>query len=532
MITIITHCNNTVGGGHLKRSIVLNSMLKKDELSSKIYCDKSDLSSIISNNEVALIDDFWNEIKNIKFHKVCIFDFPKLLDKEKANVIYSLIRILDESGKFVISLGHFQYNSYNLTAIYDLYPNYYDVTNLANHHYGFDFLALSSEYKINPKYKNKVKYDVLVTFGNSDPENFTEKVINNSFLLDKSVCIVIGSGFNKTAINKIINLCKEKRFDYLENVTTLYDLFLKVDLVICAFGITAFEAILLKKNLICFVHYDWQYPSAKFYSNIIGFTLFKEPPSSLEIKTQSLDYSFNERLKNGSKNLVKRIKNYAETDPHLDVLLILAHVGDELDAVSFILKCIKQGKKVGLVFMSDGLMSRYERENIKERLVKDDIFRILESWILSIGIKIYYMFDLEDNNLQSHDHLKTTKLIEVLIERHTPLEIYTNDENSTNLTHSHLNKIVKIATRNKTYINKIGTIINPKNLLKTNAKYNKVINVSEDLKIQMDNLFKSNTKYFDLLQLNMDLINIQRISMGVLINKGMVELQGIIYESD
>ncbi len=532
MITIITHCNNTVGGGHLKRSIVLNSMLKKDGLSSKIYCDKSDLSSIISNNEVALIDDFWKEIKNIKFNKVCIFDFPKLLDKEKANVIYSLIRILDESGKFVISLGHFQYNSYNLTAIYDLYPNYFDVTNLANHHYGFDFLALSEEYKTDRNPDIKSYYDVLVTFGNSDPKNFTEKTINNSFLSGKSVCVVIGSGVRKTERNNIISLCKEKGFDFLENVTSLYNLFLKSNLVICAFGITAFEAIILKKNLLCFVHYEWQYSSAKFYSNIIGFTLYKEPPVSLTANSNKLDYSFNYRLKNGSKNLVKRIKKYAETDTKLDVLLILAHVGDELDAISFIMKCIKQGKKVGIVFMSNGLMSRYERENIKERLVKEDIFRILESWILSIGVKIHYMFDFEDNNLQSHDHLKTTKLVEVLIKRHNPLEIYTNDENSTNITHSHLNKIVKIATRNKINVNKIGTIINPKNLLNTDAKYNKVININEDLKIQMDNLFESNTKYFDLLQLNMDLINIQRISMGVLINKAMVELQGIIYESD
>lgn len=533
MITILTYCNINVGGGHLKRSLALKNNLDKEKIKTDIYCNKSFLSSQISKKNTSLFEEYWEKINKINFGKVVIFDFPKLESEIQVSVIYSLIKNLDQDGKTVISLGHFEYISPHLTAVYDLYPKLYDTTNLANHLYGFDFLSLSSEYlNKNSSKKTNKQYDILITFGNSDPKNHTENLINNPLLNNKRVCVVIGRGINLLRKKHIKKICKSKGFNVKEDIDSLHKLFVISDLIICAFGITAFEAILLKKQLICFVHYRWQFPSAKFYSNIIGFPLFEDYKKFNLTEKIKLNFNFNNRLKQGSNNLVSRIKKHIKSDNKVDALFVFSHVGDELDALGFILKSISLGKKVGIVFMSDGLMSRYENENVKEKLVKEDVFRILNQWMESLNISIYYMFDLEDNNIQSHDHLKTTKLLEVLMERHKPKEVFTNDEKSLNLTHTHIHKLMKIVTRNKNEFKIFGTIINLKNIINSDFKANRLIQINSNTKDKINLVLNENKNYLKLHKIDKNTFFKFRNSVGELMGLNSIELQRIIYEID
>jgi len=139
-----------------------------------------------------------------------------------------------------------------------------------------------------------------------------------------------------------------------------------------------------------------------------------------------------------------------ETYFKLDDLFIFSHPGLEaLVASGVISKLVNSGKKVGIVVIGDGINSRLKSSSaVKERSkMHINLEKSFYESCSALGVEVKYIFRYPDNEFDTQPLLGYVNIIESILSRHKPAQVWTHLNSGINIDHKIVNKAVMIATR-------------------------------------------------------------------------------------
>lgn len=257
MILFFISVGKRIGIGHLKRCCNLAEKLSQLNFECKFILEE-DLYSVeylISNNFSFLltenISSFLNEDNyTIKKSKVIVLDL--------LNIDSRITKIIREKHNHIkiIALDYFDMEDSNINTIINL-KNHNEflkkpISSKVKYLEGVKYGIISNDFTpfIYLKKKSTNEFKILLTFGGSDPQNYTLKVL--PFLLsfiEKYPCcvdIIIGPNFNcKDEIENYISNIRLNCFKIHTTPNNLAELIFHSDIVFSSSGTTAIEVATL-----------------------------------------------------------------------------------------------------------------------------------------------------------------------------------------------------------------------------------------------------------------------------------------------
>jgi N-acetylglucosamine malate deacetylase 1 len=477
-ILILTKYSNKTGTGHLKRSLQLQLSISKKNLKCEIWTDKkSEINKIISNlNFKAKIKFFKKiplQIQDYKQFKLVVIDIAwndPWLDSN-SNSLIKLIEQMDNLNIRVINIGKPKLDTPLFRSFIDIYPDGSKVKVSGN--ISPRFVALRKEFSLAKSKNNKLfNGNIFLTMGGTDPLNMLYKALEQ--LVDckfvNNVTILISNNINiDTGLISEFLTKNKKQYTFLKNAGAkkVINFMQKSDIVVSAFGTSAFESMRLGVPVIAVTHYTHQDNSAKWFADLktieyLGcgekgvkwinlknkinyFYNNQKYARNMAVRANSfIDGKGNERI----TNLLKEM--YDETFYNLDDLFIFAHPGTEaLVASGTISKLVKSGKKVGIVVMGDGISSRIKPSFNKNNISKlhTDLEEAFEKSCNALGVKVRYFFRYPDNQFDNEPLLSFVQNIENILKRHKPNCVWTHLKSGINIDHKVVHEAVMIASR-------------------------------------------------------------------------------------
>lgn len=232
-VAFFTIGNRVVGTGHIYRTIILSKALQKLGYQTMIYHLKEDelvekISGKYGVNCMAL--DFHN-IDNLKNNNYDVFVLD-ILDTNKEYVLQ-----LKQLGKVVtfedLGSGAEEANLV-INALYpekNIYPN---------HYYGHQFVEMRDEF-LNVEYQVSTQVNnTMITFGGTDPCNFTLKTLCSiyGYCLSKNIDlkIITGLGYDKYETLKMFD-----KVTLHTQVNNMAEHMAEADIVFSSAGRTIYE---------------------------------------------------------------------------------------------------------------------------------------------------------------------------------------------------------------------------------------------------------------------------------------------------
>jgi len=325
--------SNKIGLGHLTRQIDIANELKKLNY-NVIFLSKNypEGVSLLKENQYEIIK-LTTESQNIKdsikeinetlssnkktFNTIIVdhfkeFDNQEYLDSLKL-FCNKLFVLSDEPKQFRI----------DVTAVFAFSENQesFNYKNLKTKYYtGLRYFPLHSKFQEVPRKKvNKKVTNVLITFGGSDPNNFSGKLISILKQLDLSVLItlILGAGFSKEHYNEVIKE-KSENITIKTNIKNMNEHLIETDLCICSAGNTVIEVLTCGVPCIVLPQTELENERAKALEKkelIINMGLnFTNDRLIAEINKLFSDYSLRKKLSKNAQNYldgkgIKRIIN-------------------------------------------------------------------------------------------------------------------------------------------------------------------------------------------------------------------------------
>lgn len=217
------------GTGHLHRCLKA-ALEGKDFVYIQEDCSLLEAKQIIQQYKEIGLEDYQiiTELPNQDFNPVIVTD---LFQMEKQNVKvfsdYRTVISIDEGSKYA------QYSDYLLDILPSVEEN--RKVNL------FDTSFISKPDKTRNSDNESIK-NILVCFGGEDPSNLTLKTCN--ILVNIFSDVKIDAVYSKEIFQKINNV------NFIKPIKNLKNELYKYDIVITHFGLTAFEALYAKCNII------------------------------------------------------------------------------------------------------------------------------------------------------------------------------------------------------------------------------------------------------------------------------------------
>jgi spore coat polysaccharide biosynthesis predicted glycosyltransferase SpsG len=121
-----------------------------------------------------------------------------------------------------------------------------DYTNIRTKYYtGLKYFPLQRDFETVPKkiIKKEIS-NILLTFGGSDPKNYSYRLIKilNDIQLNEKITLILGAAFSESNYNMLIHDQSENLI-IKKNVKNMIDYLCNADLCICSAGNTLIEAI-------------------------------------------------------------------------------------------------------------------------------------------------------------------------------------------------------------------------------------------------------------------------------------------------
>jgi spore coat polysaccharide biosynthesis predicted glycosyltransferase SpsG len=250
--------SNKIGLGHLTRQIDIANELKKLNYTikflSKNYVEGIELLKLNHFEVIKLTEKnqtIKNSIEEINkslsakkgLYDIIIVDLFNNFDNQKyLNSLKCFCKkifvLSDEPKQFFIEVdGVFAFSENQETFNYNMLKTKY--------YTGLKYFPLHSKFQSVPrKNVNKKVTNILLTFGGSDPNNFSSKVttVLKQIDLNVSIILVLGLGFSKEMHNKVITE-KTENIIIKTNIKNMKDHFIETDLCICSAGNTVIEAL-------------------------------------------------------------------------------------------------------------------------------------------------------------------------------------------------------------------------------------------------------------------------------------------------
>ncbi len=149
----------------------------------------------------------------------------------------------------------------------------------------------------------------------------------------------------------------------------------------------------------------------------------------------------------------------------MKVLVVVAHPDDEvLGCGGTIAKYSKNGYKVNIVIVAEGLTSRDNERNLNKRLLQlNSLKKQSKESSQILGANSIEFLNLPDNRLDSLDLIEIVKKIEKIVFKFKPQEIFTHHHGDLNIDHRIVHQAVMTAARphSADFVKKIITFENP-----------------------------------------------------------------------
>ena len=250
--------SNKIGLGHLTRQIDIANELKKKSY-DVVFLTKNypEGISILKENNLKIIKlkesnqnliDSINEINNAlrgykkRFDLIIVDLFKDFDNQEYLNYLKKnckkLFVLSDDPDPFYIDVhAVFAISETQESNDYSyLKTNYYT---------GLKYFPLNIKFQNVPKKQIKKKVEnILITFGGSDPNNYSGKIMKilKEIGLNANITLVIGAGFSNGFYTDLIEN-KPNNVEIQVNIKNMIDHLINTDLCICSAGNTLIEAL-------------------------------------------------------------------------------------------------------------------------------------------------------------------------------------------------------------------------------------------------------------------------------------------------
>ncbi|MDC1054095.1 hypothetical protein OAQ39_02280 [Alphaproteobacteria bacterium] len=266
------NASTNIGLGHLYRSIAIAEHLKNyfiiifiGNIKTKFFFDKF---------EIKYKYFYYTNMNN--FYKIIRINKPNIIINDRLDNSYNYVLFIK---KFCDKIINFEDNGKgNNFADLSINELNYEKTNNKKKLYGFSYFLLRKEFL--RKQKNQFNYKInkiLITFGGTDPSNYTLKTINLlndiSKKLNILLFVVIGPGYkNKIVLKKHILKISNKNINLYESIGKMSQIMSKVDFAFSSNGRTVLElaqmnipGIIIDQNKRESTHLFWKI-SKGFYN--------------------------------------------------------------------------------------------------------------------------------------------------------------------------------------------------------------------------------------------------------------------------
>ncbi|NHJ20058.1 MAG: hypothetical protein EAX91_03870 [Candidatus Lokiarchaeota archaeon] len=230
---------NEIGLGHIYRSITLaNRLNEHDILFVSIEEYKLGIKLIEKNNF---------DLKTIKNDK----ELFNIITEFKPTIIIN--DILDTKKKYIEDLKKLKLFVVNFedlgdgSKLADLLINalYEERRSKTTHYWGKDYYILREEFlKIEHKYIQKDIKNILITYGGTDPNNYTKRILNilNELKLNKvKINVILGLGYKDP--HELIDVVKNLDLDVTikQNIKNISTYMSEADIAFTSAGRTVYE---------------------------------------------------------------------------------------------------------------------------------------------------------------------------------------------------------------------------------------------------------------------------------------------------
>lgn len=326
-VLIKTDANHTIGTGHIFRGLAIASKLINHEVI--FLLDEAQPLGIeiinnynypyITHNSKKTNDEEKNKKELIK--KIEDYD-PDIVINDILNTNSQYVKALHDKNYYIINFedlgGGIKYANMVFDALYE------HKIPLKNLYSGHRYYILKDEfyYQKFKEIKPEVN-EILLTFGGTDPNNLTEKVLKAILesKYDKKIKIILGLGYNnKKGIQEKYNIYEN--IEILENVNNISEHMQSADLIFTSAGRTMYEIASLGVPCICLCQNEREL--SHIFGNVengfinmgLGANLTQEQIiATLEdtIANYNLRLEMNKRmkkvdLKHGFENMMKLVK--------------------------------------------------------------------------------------------------------------------------------------------------------------------------------------------------------------------------------
>lgn len=249
-ILIKTDANHEIGTGHVFRGLALASKLVNHEVVFLLDESQPLGVEIVSNNNYPFITHNSNESKEDIINKIVEYD-PDIVINDILNTHSKYVKALYDNNYYIINFedlgGGIKYAHMVFDALYE------HKIPLKNLYSGHKYYILKDEFnyqesKIIREEVNKI----LLTFGGTDPNNFTEKTIEAILesKYENNIEIILGLGYvNKKEIQEKYK--DNDRITIYENVRNMSEHMYNADLIFTSAGRTMYEIASIGVPCIC-----------------------------------------------------------------------------------------------------------------------------------------------------------------------------------------------------------------------------------------------------------------------------------------
>lgn len=315
---------NKIGLGHIYRTIVIANRLNNYDV---LFVSKEEHVlgiKLLKENNYKI--EFFS--KKEEFEKIIRTYNPDIIINDILDTDMDYIKQLKERQFFVVNFEDLgegaKVADIVINALYGR-KNFFD-----NHYWGKDYYILRKEFhQIPQKRNNEEVNNILITFGGTDPNNYTEKVLhalNNHISNDIQINIILGLGCAN--VKKLERDAKSLNLNISikHNVDNISKYMYEADIAFTSAGRTVYElasigtpTIVLAQNERELLH-TFANEENGFLNLGLGYTIsndtirkcLKQLISNYEFRNNLTNHMLEKNLRNGINNVIDLIFSHYE----------------------------------------------------------------------------------------------------------------------------------------------------------------------------------------------------------------------------
>ena len=249
-ILIKTDANHEIGTGHVFRGLALASKLVNHEVIFLLDKAQPLGIEIVSNNNYPFITHDSSKSKEDIINKIVEYD-PDIVINDILNTHSKYVKALYDNNYYIVNFedlgGGIKYAHIVFDALYE------HKIPLKNLYSGHKYYILKDEFNYQEsKTITEEVNKILLTFGGTDPNNFTEKTIEAILesKYENDIEIILGLGYaNKKEIQEKYK--DNDRITIYENVRNMSEHMYNADLIFTSAGRTMYEIASIGVPCIC-----------------------------------------------------------------------------------------------------------------------------------------------------------------------------------------------------------------------------------------------------------------------------------------